>query len=191
MLIYGKSGSGKSTICDIISGHLEVKEGKVLLDKNPIDLSEYQNIQKYYGYIGQEPLMLNEDFYKNISLQEDCNKKRVEDVAKIARVDEFINNKQNKYNEIISENGKNLSGGQKQRISIARALYLNPEILIIDEGTSNIDSTTEKEIYELIYKNFTSKTKIIITHHLNEFIKYDYCYKITQGEVSYHGETAI
>lgn len=191
VLIYGKSGSGKSTICDIISGHLEVKEGKVLLDKNPIDLSEYQNIQKYYGYIGQEPLMLNEDFYKNISLQEDCNKKRVEDVAKIARVDEFINNKQNKYNAIISENGKNLSGGQKQRISIARALYLNPEILIIDEGTSNIDSTTEKEIYELIYKNFTSKTKIIITHHLNEFIKYDYCYKITQGEVSYHGETAI
>ncbi len=191
VLIYGKSGSGKSTICDIISGHLEVKEGKVLLDKNPINLSEYQNIQKYYGYIGQEPLMLNEDFYKNISLQEDCNKKRVEDVAKIARVDEFINNKQNKYNEIISENGKNLSGGQKQRISIARALYLNPEILIIDEGTSNIDSTTEKEIYELIYKNFTSKTKIIITHHLNEFIKYDYCYKITQGEVSYHGETAI
>ena len=191
VLIYGKSGSGKSTICDIISGHLEIKEGKVLLDKNPIDLSEYQNIQKYYGYIGQEPLMLNEDFYKNISLQEDCNKKRVEDVAKIARVDEFINNKQNKYNAIISENGKNLSGGQKQRISIARALYLNPEILIIDEGTSNIDSTTEKEIYELIYKNFTSKTKIIITHHLNEFIKYDYCYKITQGEVSYHGETAI
>jgi len=94
-------------------------------------------------------------------------------------------------NEIISENGKNLSGGQKQRISIARAIYLNPEILIIDEGTSNIDSATEKEIYDLIYKNFDFKTKIIITHHLKEFIKYDYCYKIDKGMVIYHGKNAI
>tara|TARA_B110000967_G_scaffold209688_1_gene267093 strand:+ start:15956 stop:17677 length:1722 start_codon:yes stop_codon:yes gene_type:complete len=191
ILIYGKSGSGKSTICDIISGHLDIKYGEILIDKNPINLCEYSNIQRYYGYIGQEPLVLNENFYRNISLQENYDKKKVEEVARISRIDEFINNKKNKYDEIISENGKNLSGGQKQRISVARALYLDPEILIIDEGTSNIDVTTEKEIYELIYKNFPSKTKIIITHHLNEFIKYDYCYKISQGEVIYHGNQAV
>ena len=141
--------------------------------------------------MGQEPLILNENFYKNISLQDNYEKNKIEAIGKIVRLDEFINSKTNKYNEIISENGKNLSGGQKQRISIARALYLDPEILIIDEGTSNIDLLTEKEIYELIYKNFKLKTKIIITHHLNEFIKYDYCYKIEKGRIAYHGEKAI
>ncbi len=191
ILIYGKSGSGKSTICDIISGHLSIKSGRMLIDGNQINLTEYNDIQKYYGYIGQEPMILNENFYKNISLQDEFNKINVENAAKIARVDEFINTKNNEYNEIISENGKNLSGGQKQRISIARAIYLNPEILIIDEGTSNIDSATEKEIYDLIYKNFDFKTKIIITHHLKEFIKYDYCYKIDKGVVIYHGKNAI
>jgi ABC-type bacteriocin/lantibiotic exporter with double-glycine peptidase domain len=163
----------------------------MLIDGNQINLTEYNDIQKYYGYIGQEPMILNENFYKNISLQDEFNKINVENAAKIARVDEFINTKNNEYNEIISENGKNLSGGQKQRISIARAIYLNPEILIIDEGTSNIDSATEKEIYDLIYKNFDFKTKIIITHHLKEFIKYDYCYKIDKGVVIYHGKNAI
>ena len=113
--------------------------------------------------------MLNENFYKNISLEENFNKSKVEQVAKIARIDEFINTKNDKYEEIITENGKNLSGGQKQRISIARALYQDPEILIIDEGTSNIDFTTEKEIYELIYENFPTKTKIIITQQFKFF----------------------
>ena len=191
VLIYGKSGSGKSTICDLISGHLKPTKGYILVDSIENELHSIKNLQEYIGYVGQEPLILNENFYKNISLQDNYEKNKIEAIGKIARLDEFINSKTNKYNEIISENGKNLSGGQKQRISIARALYLDPEILIIDEGTSNIDLLTEKEIYELIYKNFKLKTKIIITHHLNEFIKYDYCYKIEKGRIAYHGEKAI
>ncbi len=191
VLIYGKSGSGKSTICDLISGHLKPTKGCILVDSIENELHLIKNLQEYIGYVGQEPLILNENFYKNISLQDNYEKNKIEAIGKIARLDEFINSKTNKYNEIISENGKNLSGGQKQRISIARALYLDPEILIIDEGTSNIDLLTEKEIYELIYKNFKLKTKIIITHHLNEFIKYDYCYKIEKGRIAYHGEKAI
>ena len=191
VLIYGKSGSGKSTICDLISGHLKPTKGYILVDSIENELHSIKNLQEYIGYVGQEPLILNENFYKNISLQDNYEKNKIEAIGKIARLDEFINSKTNKYNEIISENGKNLSGGQKQRISIARALYLDPEILIIDEGTSNIDLLTEKEIYELIYKNFKLKTKIIITHHLNEFIKYDYCYKIEKGRIVYHGEKAI
>ena len=191
ILIYGKSGSGKSTICDLISGHLKPSNGSIIVDGIKRELHLIRNLKKYVGYVGQEPLILNENFYKNISLEDSYEKNKIEDIGKIARLDEFITNKKNKYDEIISENGKNLSGGQKQRISIARALYLDPEILIIDEGTSNIDTVTEKEIYELIYKNFKLKTKIIITHHLNEFIKYDYCYKIEHGKIIHHGEKAI
>ena len=191
ILIYGKSGSGKSTICDIITGHLNIDQGEILIDNKPFNMFYYKNLRSYFGYVGQESLILNENFYKNIALEENFDKEKVEKVSKIARIDEFINNKIKKYEEIISENGKNLSGGQKQRISIARALYLDPEVLIIDEGTSNIDSATEKEIYELVYKNFKLKTKIIITHNLTNYIKYDYCYKIDKGEIIYHGKKAI
>jgi ABC-type bacteriocin/lantibiotic exporter with double-glycine peptidase domain len=186
ILIYGKSGSGKTTICDIISGHSESSRGQVLFD-NKIFTNDRK---KYFGYVGQESLILNENYYINISLEKDFNKDRVEQVAKIARLDQFLSNK-DCYNEVISENGKNLSGGQKQRISLARALYYNPEIIILDEATSNLDNLTEKEIYSLITKNFSNKTIIIITHRINEYIYFDYCYKIDDGKVVYNGKKLL
>ena len=192
ILIYGKSGSGKSTICDIISGRLKPSKGTILIDGKNINLSQYDNIKKYYAYIGPEPLIINHNFYTNISLEKKCDKKKVKKCAKIAQIDNFIQNKKNKYNYIVTENGKNLSGGQKQRLSIARALYLESEILIIDEATSNIDITTEKKIYNNMFLNeYLSKTKIIISHHPNKSIKYDYYYKIEDGKIIYHGYKLI
>ena len=191
ILIYGKSGSGKTTICDLISGHLLSESGEILIDGKKINLSNYQNLKKFFGYVSQEALILNEDFYKNISLEEDCDQQKVEEISKIARIDEFIKSKPKGYRDIISENGKNLSGGQKQRISIARALYHDPEVIIMDEGTSNLDSVTEQEIYGLIFQKFNKKTKIIISHRMSELIKFDICYKIKDGEVIYAGDKIL
>ena len=75
ILIYGKSGSGKTTICDLISGHLLSESGEILIDGKKINLSNYQNLKKFFGYVSQEALILNEDFYKNISLEENCDVK--------------------------------------------------------------------------------------------------------------------
>ena len=191
ILIYGKSGSGKTTICDLISGHLLSESGEILIDGKKINLSNYQNLKKFFGYVSQEALILNEDFYKNISLEENCDQQKVEEISKIARIDEFIKSKPKGYRDIISENGKNLSGGQKQRISIARALYHDPEVIIMDEGTSNLDSVTEQEIYELIFQKFNKKTKIIISHRMSELIKFDICYKIKDGEVIHAGDKIL
>ena len=191
ILIYGKSGSGKTTICDIISGHITPESGDILIDGKKINILNYENYKQYFGYVSQETLILNEDFYKNISLQENCDKEKVKEVAKIARIDEFIKSKPGGYNEIISENGKNLSGGQKQRISIARALYHNPEVIIMDEGTSNLDFLTEKEVYQLIFEKFTNKTKIIISHRINDSINFDFCYKIQDGMIVYEGDKIL
>ena len=191
ILIYGKSGSGKTTICDIISGHITPESGEILIDGKKINILNYQNYKQHFGYVSQETLILNEDFYKNISLQENCDEEKVKEVAKIARIDEFIKSKPGGYNEIISENGKNLSGGQKQRISIARALYHNPEVIIMDEGTSNLDFLTEKEVYQLIFEKFTNKTKIIISHRMNDSINFDFCYKIQDGIVVYEGNKIL
>ena len=191
ILIYGKSGSGKTTICDIISGHITPESGDILIDGKKINILNYQNYKQHFGYVSQETLILNEDFYKNISLQENCDEEKVKEVAKIARIDEFIKSKPGGYNEIISENGKNLSGGQKQRISIARALYHNPEVIIMDEGTSNLDFLTEKEVYQLIFEKFTNKTKIIISHRMNDSINFDFCYKIQDGIVVYEGNKIL
>lgn len=135
-------------------------------------------------------LILNHNYYTNISLEENFNKKRVEEVANIARINQFVKNNIG-YNEMISENGKNLSGGQKQRISLARALYHNPEIIILDEATSNLDNLTEEEIYNLLKKNFSNKTLITITHRLNSFLNFDYCYKIEDGKIVYSGKKII
>ena len=187
ILIYGKSGSGNTTICDIISGHLEPQSGEIIIDGEKISSLNYLNYKKYFGYVSQEALILNEDFYKNISLEENYDRKKVEEISKIARIDEFIKSKPSGYNEVISENGKNLSGGQKQRISIARALYHDPEVIIMDEGTSNLDIITEEEIYKLIFEKFIEKTKIIISHRMNDYIKFDLCYKIENGKVIYEG----
>ena len=143
----------------------------------------------FFGYVGQEALILNENYYRNISLEENFDKARVEKAARISRIDEFIKNKTDGYNDEISENGKNLSGGQKQRIAIARAIYSDPEILILDEATSNLDIKIESEIYELIYKQFSDKTIIIITHRLSDHLKFDHCYKIEDGLIVYDGKS--
>ena len=186
ILIYGKSGSGKSTICDLISGHLKNYDGQILFDNKTFDYDR----KRYFGYVGQESLILNHNYYTNISLEENFNKKKVEEVANIARVNQFVKSNIG-YNEMISENGKNLSGGQKQRISLARALYHDPEIIILDEATSNLDNLTEEEIYSLLKKNFSNKTIITITHRLNNFLNFDYCYKIEDGKIVYSGEKII
>ena len=117
----------------MISGHLKPTKGYILVDSIENELHSIKNLQEYIGYVGQEPLILNENFYKNISLQDNYEKNKIEAIGKIARLDEFINSKTNKYNEIISENGKNLSGVKNKEFQF-RALYLDPEILIIDEG---------------------------------------------------------
>ena len=134
--------------------------------------------------MGQEPLILNENFYKNISLQDNYEKNKIEAIGKIARLDEFINSKTNKYNEIISENGKNLSGGQKQRISIARAFLKNAPILLLDEATSSLDTESEHLVQNAISILMKNRTTLVIAHRLSTIINSDQIIVLDSGNVA-------
>jgi len=183
VIIAGPSGSGKTTLCDIICGFLSPSQGKILIDDIEINIKNNKNFRKLFGYVGQETIIINENFYLNISFQKEYDKARVEEVAKIAQIDEFIQTKKNGFNYIISENGKNLSGGQRQRVAIARALYHDPEIIILDEATSNLDQKTEDDFFTLVNSKLSNKTKIIISHHVETIKEYNKLYKIDDHKI--------
>ena len=182
-VIVGKSGSGKTSLCEIICGFLQPATGLMKIDNKVINFKNRKDLRKLFGYVCQETMIINDNFYVNISFSNEYDSKRVEEVSKIARINEFIDTKEYGYDHQISENGKNLSGGQKQRVAIARALYNGPKILILDEATNNLDTNTEKEFYKLIDSQIEDMTKIIITHNLNSIKKYDKLFIIENNEL--------
>lgn len=183
VVIIGKSGSGKTSLCEVICGFLKPKSGIIKIDDKILSFNNRNSQRELFGYVGQETIIINDNFYVNVSFSNEYDSKKVEDVSKIARINEFIDTKENRYNHQISENGKNLSGGQKQRVAIARALYNSPEIIILDEATNNLDSNTEKEFYELIDTQIEGMTKIIITHNLNSIKNYDKLFVIENNKL--------
>ena len=172
--IVGKSGSGKSTLIDIIIGFLKPKIGKIIIDGKNYTKINY-NFNKIVGYVPQQTFLFDDNIEKNISLEFKDNKinyLNLEKAIKNAELTEFINSKDLKLKFNIGDDGSMLSGGQKQRVSIARALYKDPDIVIFDEATSNLDNKTEQDIINTIL-GLKDKTVIFITHNTNLAKKFD------------------
>ena len=153
-----------------MTGILKPTDGEILIDNQNI-FNNLTNFRKKIGYVPQEFLMLDDTIKNNIAFglenhQIDLNK--LENSIEKSFLKSYIETLPNKENENIGEKGITISGGQKQRIAIARALYENPEILIMDEPTSAIDSQTENEIIsEVLKKNESNITMIVVSHNLN------------------------
>ena len=145
----GQSGSGKSTLLDIITGLREPKAGEVFL-KN----YHFKNKEEYYNkiaYVDQFPYLLDDNLINNITLGTDkIDESMLKKALDYSLTSEFVKNINENLNKSFGEDGKELSGGQKQRIAIARALYRDPDILILDEPTSALDEYTEQKIIENI-----------------------------------------
>tara|TARA_B100000886_G_scaffold144974_1_gene98581 strand:+ start:12767 stop:14512 length:1746 start_codon:yes stop_codon:yes gene_type:complete len=181
--IIGKTGEGKTTLIDIILGIIKSEKGKILIDGQNL-----KNIKKKWiksiGYVAQETFLIRGDLKKNITLQEDSeeiDKKHLKKIVEISEINRFFKNKKNfkkNMSTLISERGLNMSGGQKQRIGIARALYKNPDLLILDEPTSALDKITEKKIINNIFRLKEDKTIIIISHRNATLAKCDKIYKL-------------
>ncbi|EAL1942130.1 ABC transporter ATP-binding protein [Campylobacter coli] len=179
----GESGCGKSTLVDIIIGLLSPREGRVLVDKNELNMKNVKNYRQKIGYIPQNIYLFNDSIAKNISFGDEVDEEKLQRVIKQANLEHFVKNLPQGVQTKVGDGGSNLSGGQKQRIAIARALYLDPEILVLDEATSALDTESEARIMDEIYKISKDKTMIIIAHRLSTITRCDSIYRLEHGKL--------
>ena len=189
--LVGATASGKTTIVDIILGLLEVQKGSLEVDGQVITKDNLRSWQRSVGYVPQNIYLSDDTVSANIAFGVEPNKidqDLVEKASKIARAHNFIFDElPDKYLTLIGERGVKLSGGQRQRIGIARALYNNPKILILDEATSSLDNQTEETVMESIYKLGKKMTIIIIAHRLGTVKNCDKIFFLSKGKLELQG----
>jgi len=167
--LIGNSGSGKSTFVDILIGLLKPTSGQILVDDQDINKS-ISSWQKKIGYFSQDIHLIDDSILNNIAIGVEKDKINLNSIEKClvsAQLKSFIKQLPNGINTKVGDKGVQISGGQKQRIGLARALYYNPEILILDEATSSLDNETENEVMKAIELLSDNKTIIIIAHRLS------------------------
>ncbi len=192
--IVGTTGSGKTTIVDIILGLLQAQKGSLEVDNIIIDKSNCVAWQRSIGYVPQEIFIADDTLEANIAFgvdKKDVNIESVKRAAKIAHLHEFvINELPHQYQTTVGERGIRLSGGERQRIGIARALYRNPQVLILDEATSALDNITEDSVMRKINQLGDNKTIIMIAHRLSTVKECDIIFLMDNGKIkakgSYH-----
>ncbi|MCR5801616.1 MAG: ABC transporter ATP-binding protein/permease [Lachnospiraceae bacterium] len=183
--IVGTTGAGKSTVADILLGLLDLQEGKILADGRDIK-DNYRGFLKNIGYIPQVIYMLDDNIRRNVAFgikDEDIDEDKVWKALEEAKLDEFVKGLPDGLDTGIGERGIRISGGQRQRIGIARALYHDPDILIMDEATSSLDGETEKAIMDSINTFLGKKTMVIIAHRLQTIEKCDTVYRVENGQI--------
>lgn len=182
----GESGAGKSTLADILLGLFKPEKGHVLVDG--IDIYSIQNSwSKMIGYVPQTVYLIDDTIKNNIAFginEEEIDDEKVWAALEKAQLKNVIAGWKQGIDTIVGERGIKLSGGQRQRIAIARALYHNPDILIMDEATSALDSDTENAVMEAIEALQGIKTMIIIAHRLNTIRNCDKIYEIKNGTIN-------
>ena len=186
--LVGPSGSGKSTMLNLLLRFYDVNSGSIRVDN--IDLRRL-NLEDYRSRIGvvlQEPFLFSGSIRKNIAYSKpDATDEEIEAAARLANVEEFVNDLEDGYETIIGENGASLSGGQKQRLAIARAILKNPSILIFDEATSALDTLSEALVQEALDRMMEGKTTIIIAHRLSTIRNSDVIVVMQNGKIVQQG----
>lgn len=182
----GATGSGKTTLVDAIVGLVPPTAGRVLIDGKVLDVDRMRSWRRMVGYVPQQIFLADDTIEHNIALgipDAEINKVAVERAARIANLHEFTQTLDKGYSTIIGERGVRLSGGQRQRIGIARAMYHDPSLLILDEGTSALDGITEDAIMQAIANLPQETTVIIIAHRLVTVRACDRIYLMDDGRI--------
>ena len=187
--IVGSSGSGKSTLVNLIPRFFDIVSGKILIDDIDINNLSRLKIRSLIGIVSQDSILFNTSIKENILLGDSKGNidEKLSESLSIANADEFINELDDQDNYNVGDNGSNLSGGQKQRLAIARAVYSNSPILILDEATSSLDSKSEKLVQDAIDKLMINKTSIVIAHRLSTIQNANKIIVLDKGEIVEQG----
>jgi len=190
--LVGHSGSGKSTLVNLICRFYDVAEGAILLDGIDIRSFAVADYRRNIGLVLQEPFLFFGTIADNIAYgKPGATRDEVMDAARAAHAHEFILRLPQGYDSMVGERGQGLSGGERQRISIARALLIDPRILILDEATSSVDSETEKEIQKALDNLVKGRTTIAIAHRLSTLNKADRLVVMDRGVVVEEGRHEV
>jgi ATP-binding cassette subfamily B protein len=182
--LVGHSGSGKSTLVNLICRFYDVSEGAITLDGRDVRSIGMADYRRCIGLVLQEPFLFFGTIADNIAYgKPEASREEIIEAARAAHAHEFILRLPLGYDSLVGERGQSLSGGERQRISIARALLINPSILILDEATSSVDTTTEKEIQRALDNLVKGRTTIAIAHRLSTLRKADRLVVLDKGEI--------
>lgn len=186
--LVGESGCGKTTLVKLLLNFYPIEKGEILIDGiNILDIKK-DSLRECIAYVPQETFLFSGTILENLSLGlENVSMEEIIEATKMTRAHDFINDLPLRYNTHLEENGANLSGGQRQRLAITRAILKKPDILILDEATSNLDSITEAAIENTINSFTKEMTIIIIAHRLSTIKRCDRIYVMDKGKIIQQG----
>uniref|UniRef100_A0A8C2KHK2 Transporter 1, ATP-binding cassette, sub-family B (MDR/TAP) n=1 Tax=Cyprinus carpio TaxID=7962 RepID=A0A8C2KHK2_CYPCA len=185
--LVGPSGSGKSTIVSLLERFYQPRNGEILLDQNPLVKYKDQYLHEKISVVSQEPVLFARSVRENIKYgKENASDEEMRAAAKLANADDFIDSLPKGYDTDAGEKGGQVSGGQKQRIAIARALIQKPQILVLDDATSSLDTESEHRVYSAL-KELKNCTVLLISHRLSGVENADHIIFLREGEVAEEG----
>lgn len=187
--LIGATGSGKTSITQLISRFYEPEKGEILIDGRPLTDYSLKTLRKHIGFVLQEPFLFSTTIKDNIAYgNPEASMEEIIEAAKIAQAHDFIMELPKGYDTLLGERGMGLSGGQKQRISIARAILINPSILVLDDATSAVDMQTEFSIQKALQNVMKERTTFIIAHRISSLKHADEILVLEDGEIVERGK---
>jgi ATP-binding cassette subfamily B protein len=183
--LVGPSGAGKTTLINLICRFYDVAGGQILVDGVDVRSLSLEDYRSRIGIVLQEPFLFFGTIAENVAYgRPEASREEIIAAAKAARAHDFILRLPDGYDSLVGERGQSLSGGERQRISIARALLIDPKILILDEATSSVDTETEREIQLALENLIRGRTTIAIAHRLSTLQRADRLVVLERGQIT-------
>ncbi len=185
--IIGPTAAGKTQLLYLMTGLLEANSGTIEYDGKRIDEYNKERLHQQVGFVFQDSIIFNLTVRENIAFSKTVTDEALKKAIDTAEISDFVNNLPQKLDTVVSERGSSLSGGQKQRIMLARALALNPKILLLDDFTARVDTKTERKILDNVHQNYPELTLISVTQKIGSVKNYDKIILLMEGEILAQG----